>query len=185
MAKVLAVAFAVGLDVLAISVGVGVLRLAWAASFRVGLTFAFAEVFMQFLGYQIGAGAGLVLGHIASYAGFALLAIIGALMIRASYRSEAGAFDPTRGSGLALAALSISMDSLGVGVALPAAGIPVVPLLVVVTISTTCFTLVGLEFGARLGERYEHGAERTAGVILIVLAALFMIENLMHPSGPF
>jgi hypothetical protein len=30
------------------------------------------------------------------------------------------------------------------------------PLLVTVSITTTTFTLVGLAFGARLGERYEH-----------------------------
>jgi putative Mn2+ efflux pump MntP len=36
-----------------------------------------------------------------------------------------------------------------------------------------------LEFGARLGERYEKGAERIAGVILILLAIMFMVEHLV------
>jgi len=35
-----------------------------------------------------------------------------------------------------------------------------------------------LAFGARLGERYERGAERAAGLMLAVLAALFAIERL-------
>ena len=73
-------------------------------------------------------------------------------------------------------ALSISLDSLGVGVALPAAGIPLLPLLITVAVTTTTFTFVGLAFGARLGERYESNAERAAGVLLLLLAAGFAAE---------
>jgi putative Mn2+ efflux pump MntP len=83
--------------------------------------------------------------------------------------------DSTRGVGLLLAALSISLDSLGVGIALPSLGIPLVPLLITVSISTTAFTLIGLAFGARLGVRYEHRAERAAGAMLVLLAAAFAI----------
>ena len=65
------------------------------------------------------------------------------------------------------------------GFALPGVSIPLIPLLITVSISTTIFTFVGLEFGARLGERYEKGAERAAGVILILLALMFLVEHLV------
>jgi len=52
-----------------------------------------------------------------------------------------------------------------------------VPLLILVSITTTVFTFIGLEFGARLGERYKRGAERAAGTMLVILAALFAIER--------
>jgi manganese efflux pump family protein len=179
LAKVIAVAVAVGLDVLAVSVGVGVARLAWDASLRVGAAFASSEIIMQMVGYGLGTGAGKMIGEVASYAGFALLAVVGGVMIRSSMRGDAEAeFDATRGSGLLLTSLSISLDSLGVGFALPGVSIPLLPLLITVSISTTIFTFVGLEFGARLGERYEHGAERAAGVILILLALMFTIEHI-------
>jgi putative Mn2+ efflux pump MntP len=58
MGKVFAVAFAVGLHVLAISLGVGVARLAFNASLRVGLAFASSEIAMQLIGYGLGVGAG-------------------------------------------------------------------------------------------------------------------------------
>jgi putative Mn2+ efflux pump MntP len=76
--------------------------------------------------------------------------------------------------------LSISLDSLGVGIALPALSIPLLPLLITVSITTTVFTLIGLAFGARLGERYERGAEGSAGALLILLAVLFAIERLFE-----
>ncbi len=180
MTKVIAVAIAVGLDVLAVSVGVGVARLAWDASLRVGAAFASSEIIMQVVGFGLGTGAGKMVGEVASYAGFALLAVVGGFMIRSSMRGDSDAeFDATRGAGLLLTSLSISLDSLGVGFALPGVSIPLLPLLITISISTTIFTFVGLEFGARLGERYEQGAERAAGVILILLAVMFTIEHLV------
>ena len=179
LAKVIAVAIAVGLDVLAVSVGVGVARLAWDASLRVGVAFASSEIIMQIVGYALGTGLGRMIGEVASYTGFALLALVGVFMLRGSVQDDVETkFDATRGAGLLLTSLSISLDSLGVGFALPGVSIPLVPLLITLSISTTIFTFVGLGFGARLGQRYEKGAERAAGIILIVLAILFTLEHL-------
>jgi putative Mn2+ efflux pump MntP len=180
VAKVFGVALAVGLDVLAVSVGVGVMQLALHERLRLGVAFAGAEIAMQVVGYELGAGAGKVLDEVATYIGFALLATIGCVMIRNSLRHASKAeFDATRGAGLLITSLSISLDSLGVGIALPAVGIPLLPLLIMVSTTTTAFTFTGLAFGARLGERYENGAERAAGTMLVVLAALFTIEKLI------
>jgi putative Mn2+ efflux pump MntP len=180
LTKTLAVALAVGLDVLAVSVGVGVAKVARGVSLKLGLVFASSEITMQVLGYELGDGAGKVLGEIGAYAGFALLALVGVFMIRSSLRSKAEAeFEATRGIGLLMTSLSISLDSLGVGVALPAVAIPLLPLLIIVSITTTVFTFIGLAFGARLGAQYERGAERVAGVMLIVMAAPFTTERLI------
>jgi manganese efflux pump family protein len=180
LGKVFAVALAVGLDVLAISVGIGVAQLPFDQSLRPDVAFAGSEITMQVIGYALGSGAGQMLGDVAAYMGFALLAFIGFVMIRKSFRhfSEA-TFDATRGMGLLLTSLSISLDSLGVGIALPVVNIPLVPLLILVSITTTLFTFIGLEFGARLGERYERRAEGAAGTMLVVLAALFAVERLL------
>ena len=180
LSKVLAVALAVGLDVLALSVGVGVAQLGLRASFRVGSAFAASEIAMQLIGYALGASANQMLGEIADDLSLALLLLIGCLMIVKSfeYLPEAQ-FDTAKGVGLMLASLSISLDSLGVGVALPALGIPLVPLLVTVSITTIIFTLIGLAFGARLGERYERDAERAAGAMLVLLASSFALERLV------
>jgi putative Mn2+ efflux pump MntP len=115
----------------------------------------------------------------AAYTGFLLLGVIGAMMLRKSFQPPAGIpFDPGSGRGLLLTALSISLDSLGVGIALPAAAIPLVPLLITISLTTTLFTYLGMAFGALLGERVERGAEGLAGAILIVLAAVFVFERL-------
>ena len=177
--KLFAVAFAVGLDVLAISIGVGVAQLPMAARIRLGSAFAAAEIIMQLIGYELGSGAGRMFGTVAEYVGFALLAVVGLYMIREAYRAEgeASGFDPTRGAGLITTALSISLDSLGVGFALPGVDIPLIPILITVSITTSTFTFVGLEFGSRLGQRYERRAEIAAGTILVALGILFTIQH--------
>ena len=180
LAKTLAVALAVGLDVFAISVGVGVARVTREASFKLGLAFAGSEVMMQAIGYELGSGLGKLLGEIGAYAGFALLALVGVFMIGNSLgKTPETKFTATRGIGLLMTSLSISLDSLGVGVALPAMTIPLLPLLIIISITTTIFTLTGLVFGAHLGRRYERGAELIAGIMLLVLAALFTAERLI------
>lgn len=179
LGKVIAVALAVGLDVLAISIGVGVARVAAEARIRLGIAFAAAEILMQLIGYETGRRAGELLGEAAALVGFFLLGVIGLLMLRKSRHREAEhRFDGTTGVGLLMTALSISLDSLGVGVALPAAHIPLVPMLITVSLTTTGFTLVGLAFGARLGDRYEHRAEGVAGAMLMLLAVAFFVEQL-------
>jgi putative Mn2+ efflux pump MntP len=183
MAKTIALALAVGLDVLAISVGVGVAQIAWNLRIRLGIVFTIAELLMQVLGYGLGTGAGRLLGELATYGALGLLAIVGIFMIRSSYSDgEHGSFDASHGSGLVMVAISISLDSLGVGIALPVVGIPLIPLLLTLSITTSVFTFVGIAFGAKLGERYEHGAERLAGAMLIALAILFFLEHTLGHS---
>jgi putative Mn2+ efflux pump MntP len=178
LSKVFAVALAVGLDVLALSIGVGVARLSPAASFRVGGAFATAEIAMQLIGYELGAGAGRMLGKIADDISLALLLLIGSIMLVKSFEYlPESHFDTAKGTGLFLASLSISLDSLGVGIAVPALRIPLLPLLVAVSITTIAFTLTGLAFGALLGERYERDAERAAGAVLVLLAGAFALER--------
>jgi hypothetical protein len=61
-AKILGIAFAVGLDVLALSIAVGVMRIGWPARIRLGVAFSVAEVLMQIIGYSIDTGAGRIVG---------------------------------------------------------------------------------------------------------------------------
>jgi putative Mn2+ efflux pump MntP len=177
-AKILGIALAVGLDVLALSIAVGVMQIAWSARVRLGLAFSFAEVLMQVVGYGIGTGAGRIVGTIAVYAGFAILAVVGVFIIRESLERREPKFKPDSGWGLVAASASVSLDSLGVGLSLPGVPLPLIPLLFTVAVSTLIFTAVGLTFGERLGRRYKRLAQRAAGVVLVVLAVLFTIQHI-------
>lgn len=177
-AKIFGIAFAVGLDVLALSIAVGVMRIGWPARIRLGLAFSAAEVLMQIVGYSIGTGAGRVVGTAAIYVGFAILAGVGGFILYESFERRMPRFEPDSPLALLLASLSVSLDSLGVGMSLPGVPLPLLPLLATVAVSTIMFTAIGLAFGERLGRRYKRIAQRVAGVVLILLAIVFTGQHL-------
>jgi putative Mn2+ efflux pump MntP len=176
--KILGVALAVGLDVLALSIAVGVMRIPWKGRLRLGVSFSVAEVVMQIAGYAIGTGAGHLVGMIAPYVGFVILAAVGVFIIRESLERETPVFKVDSGWGLIAASASISLDSFGIGVSLPGVPLPLLPLLATVAVTTVIFTAIGLMFGERLGRLYRKVAQRVAGGALIILAALFTIQHL-------
>jgi putative Mn2+ efflux pump MntP len=181
--RIAAVALAIGLDVLALSTAIGIKGPPWRTRLRVGAAFSAAEIGMQIVGLVLGSGFGHLVGSIAQWIGLAVLAGIGAWILREGFHDddEGHEFDITKPLGLLLASLSISLDSLGVGFALPALRLPLVPLFSTVAISTVCFTLVGIAFGSVLGHRFEKNAERGAGIVLMLLAAIFAVQQIsMH-----
>jgi putative Mn2+ efflux pump MntP len=136
---------------------------------------------MQLMGAAIGAGTGHVVGEIAAYSGFIILALIGVWIFRESLGEDHGLTEKaTSGLGLLAASASISLDSLGVGFSLPALRVPLVPLIGTVAITTVVFTFAGLRFGEILGKRFKKNAERGAGVVLVALALLFTLQHLAH-----
>lgn len=174
--KILGIALAVGLDVLALSIAVGVMGIPWKARLRLGVSFSVAEVLMQVVGYAIGTGAGRIVGAVAPYVGFAILALVGCFIVRESF-GEIPTFQVDSALGLVAASASISLDSLGIGVSLPGVPLPLWPLLATVAVTTVIFTAIGLAFGEQLGRRYRRGAQRVAGIVLIMLAMLFTVQH--------
>lgn len=176
--KILGIAFAVGLDVLALSIAIGIMRTPWRNRLKLAIAFSSSEVLMQILGYAIGSGVGHIIGTIADYAGFAVLAAVGIFIMRESFHDGDSVMNTDTPLGLIATCASISLDSLGIGVSLPGVPLPLVPLLATVAVSTILFTSAGLKFGTLLGEHYEKLAERGAGIVLVLLAVVFTIQHL-------
>lgn len=133
---------------------------------------------MQVVGFFLGASF-QVIGSVAAFVGFAALAGVGVYMIVESFK-PGESFRVDSSAGLATTALSISLDSLGVGFALPGVPLPLLPLIGTVACTTILATFSGLAFGRRLGTWLEKGAERAAGAILIILALVFTLQHAFH-----
>ena len=176
--KIFGIAFAVGLDVLALSIAVGIMQISNASRVRLGLAFSASEVIMQGAGYLIGTGAGKIVGTFSTYLGFAVLAGVGAYIIYESFQDVDAMLKADSVWGFIALCTSVSLDSLGIGVSLPGVPLPLVPLLATVAVSTLIFTGIGLAFGARIGGRYKSFAERAAGAVLVVLAIFFTIQHI-------
>ncbi len=154
-------------------VGVGVRGHTRAEKLRIGAAFASAEVVMNLIGLGIGRAIGSLIGEAAAYLGFAALVGVGAYMIVESLREEAGELDLSTGWGLFLAAISISLDSLGVGFTLPYLGVSIVLALAMIFGVSILATSTGLSLGRALGNRVGGATGLLAGALLVLTGLLF------------
>lgn len=171
--RVALVAFSLALDVLAVAIGVGMRGASASAKFRIGAAFATAEVVMNLIGAGIGAVAGRAIGDVAGYIGFAALFGVGIYMIVESLRAEEANFDLSRGWGLTVASLSISLDSLGIGFSIVYIGVPIPVTIGAIAVASIASTSLGLAFGKRLGKGIGERAGSIAGFVLAATGALF------------
>ena len=179
--KILVIALSLALDVFAVSVGVGVRGVPRAVKLRIGLAFASAEIAMNLIGASLGVVAGKLLGDTAGYLGFIALIGVGVYMIWESRKeSEEPRLDMSRGWGLFIAALSISLDSLGIGFSILYIGVPIVISLAVIGIVSVCATASGLALGHRLGNHIEENAEVAGGILLALTGIVFIVLKALH-----
>ncbi len=182
--KLLVIAVSLGLDVFAVCVGVGMRGTVRSTKVRIGLAFTTAEVSMTAIGSGIGQAAGHVLGDAAGYLGFAALIGVGIWMVIETLRAEGeGGLDLSTGAGLFFGALSISLDSLGIGFTILYIGVPFAISLATIAVTSALATTLGLFLGRLLGRWAEETAALWAGIILIATGIGFAILKVTGIEG--
>jgi len=200
----LALFLSLGLDTLAVALGLGLGGLPRRRWLRVGLTFAFFEGAMPVVGLIVGHGLSRVLGHFASYAAAVLLIVVGALAIREALTGDNGDAGDDEGGDdeggddeggddeggkaqskarsmegrqLLLTGLSVSLDELAVGFSLGVLRVPLGPALAYIAVQAFAVTFLGLSLGRQWGSRLGDRAELVSGVVLTLLGvALLLVE---------
>ncbi len=180
--KLVAIALSLALDVFAVSIGVGVRGADRAMKIRIGIAFACAEVMMNVIGAGLGIVAGQLIGNVAGYLGFIALLLVGLYMIYEAKRDlgDRPRMDLSRGWGLVVASLSISLDSLGIGFSILYIGVPLAASLIAIAMVSILATTLGLTLGRRLGTRIEDEAELLGGVLLALTGAVFIALRAFH-----
>jgi putative Mn2+ efflux pump MntP len=176
------ISVSLALDVFAVCVGVGIRGTDRWTKIRIGAAFATAEMTMTVVGAMLGAVAGRMLGSVAGYVGFAALVGIGIYMIVEAVKESGEAVDLSHGWGLFIAALSISVDSLGIGFSILYIGSPLLVSLIAIGFASVVSTTLGLAFGRALGRRVEESAGIWAGVVLIVTGLAFAAQKYFEGS---
>ncbi|MEO6991110.1 MAG: manganese efflux pump [Candidatus Baltobacteraceae bacterium] len=182
IARVALVAFSLGLDVFAVCVGVGIRGAPVALRIRIGAAFATSEVAMAIIGVFLGAAVGRHVGTIAGYLGFAALVGVGIYMVAEARREGENSMDLSRGWGLFVAAISVSLDSLGIGFSLIYIGAPPAFSLVAIAVASLISTTAGLTFGRALGRRVEESAGMWAGIVLILTGLGFALAKYLSEA---
>jgi putative Mn2+ efflux pump MntP len=162
------------LDTFAVSLAVGLAPLDARARTRFAALCVLSEGGMPLIGFALGGVAGK-LGGVVTWLGVALLLAVGLWMAREALEDEdevAEALERAESGGRAmvLAALSVGLDELAVGVGLGALGLPIIPVVLAIAVQALVASVVGLRLGARLGERVGRRAALLAGIALCAAA---------------
>jgi manganese efflux pump family protein len=137
---------------------------------------------MNITGAGLGLLAGRLLGNVAGYIGFTALIALGIYMMRESRTQFSGAakLDLSKGWGLAVASLSISLDSLGIGFSILYVGVPMPISLAIIGVVSVCATAAGLAVGERLGSFAERYAAFVGGLLLALTGLAFSLLKAFH-----
>ncbi len=72
----------------------------------------------------------------------------------------------------------MSLDELAVGFSFGLLNVPVVPAIVAIALQAVIVSQLGFTLGSRIREEVREGAERVAGVVLIVVAVVLLVARL-------
>jgi putative Mn2+ efflux pump MntP len=136
---------------------------------------------MPVIGVLAGRALGGVFGTVANYLGIGLVALVGLWMLfgpEEGERSRADGLSSGRGLSAVALGLSVSLDELAMGFSIGLLRLPVVLAVIIIGAQAFLAAQIGLRLGARGGERLREGAERGAGLALLALGALLLVQQL-------
>lgn len=171
-----AVAFAVATDAFSVSLGLGTKKINFNKITLIALVIGLFHVIMPLVGLIAGDFLTLILKDFGEFAGGIILLYIGYSMLNEYLDNNANnRIDFTRGLGLVIFAVSVSIDALTVGFTLGLAGRASIISAVIFGIVAFAMTTVGLLMGNKITYYVENKSILIGGIILIIMGGYFII----------
>lgn len=176
MIPLLIVALSVAADATAVSIAAAVRGMSRARGIALALVFGAAQSAMAAAGWIGGAVIGRQFSRWSPWIALLLLVVVGVRMIREAFEEEEEReLFVDRIAGILMLAIATSLDSLGVGVSLPALGVNAVVALAVIGVTTFVLSASGSAFGRLLGARFGRRMEIAGGLALIAIGIRIVV----------
>lgn len=182
LAELFILAVGLSMDAFAVSMCKGLARKkpSVKSMLTAGAYFGGFQALMPFIGYMLGVGFSDIISSLDHWIAFSLLTLIGANMIKESFKeeeekSEDGSMDF---KAMLLLAVATSIDALAVGVTLAFLKVAIVPAVLFIGCTTFVISAVGVYLGGRLGENNRINASLIGGIILIGIGLKILLEHL-------
>jgi manganese efflux pump family protein len=177
--KLVALVLPLGLDTFVVAAALGVAGLPSHRRLRVSLLMAGFEAAMPLIGVALGAPLGRAIGSAADYLAVGVLLAFGVytLLERDGEEADARKLANVSGCGAVALGLSISLDELAIGFTLGLLRLPLVPVIVLIGAQAFVLSQLGLRLGTWLSAGVREGAERVAGLALVVLGLVLLAEK--------
>jgi putative Mn2+ efflux pump MntP len=172
-----------GLDTFAVSAALGMQRPEKRDRLRISLVMASFEAVMPLVGLVLGRGLGAIVGAAADYIAIVVLASVGIWMIVNEDDDEAdkaARFVGAHGWVLVAIGISISLDELAIGFTIGLLHVSIWLAVILIGLQAFVVAELGLRLGTRISEHARENVERLAGVALIGLAVLLVVERIVE-----
>ena len=179
--SVLLIAVGLAMDAFAVAIckGLAMRKPGVKAILVIGLWFGFFQAVMPVIGYLLGSSFYSYISEYDHWIAFALLALIGANMIREALSGEEEGVDDSIGFRTMLVlAIATSIDALAVGISLAMTGDDIFQSAVMIGVVTFLISAVGVKMGSLVGDRFGSRAELVGGVILILIGLRILLDHL-------
>jgi putative Mn2+ efflux pump MntP len=176
---VIALLVPLALDTFVLATALGLSGLPRRLRLRTSLVLAGFEAGMPLVGVALGRGLGEAIGHFAGYTAAIVIGLAGILLLRSgddedTERARVRLLAHARGLAIIDLGISISLDELGIGLSLGLLQLPIAFAVLFLGIQAFAAAQLGLWLGGKLGDELRDGAERLAGLLLIVTAIVLI-----------
>jgi manganese efflux pump family protein len=178
--KLAALVVSLGLDTFGVALALGLAGLPRERRLRISLLFAAFEAAMPLIGVALGAPLGHAIGSAADYMAAVLIVALGTYVLLIERDEEDQLLSLTqRGLFGALAlGVSISLDELAIGFSAGLLRLPILAMVIAIAAQAFVATQVGVRLGSRVGKGIREATENLAGVALIALGIVLLLEQL-------
>ena len=179
-AELLLIAVGLSMDAFAVSVckGLSVKQLRPKHALLAGLYFGGFQALMPMLGWLLGYRFERLITSVDHWIAFVLLGLIGANMIRESFGEEEKLDDDFSVKTMLLMAVATSIDALAVGITFAFLSVRILPAAGLIGLTTFLLSALGVVVGHAFGAKFQNGAERLGGTILILIGLKILLEHL-------
>ncbi len=173
---ILMMAVALGMDAFSLGIGIGLKGIRLLHILRISFVIALFHVIMPLTGMFMGQYVSTILGDVALLAGGGLLLLLGVHMVYTSFSNkDTVVFDYRSIWGILLFSLSVSIDSLSVGVSLGLFATDIIMTVLLFGLFGGVMSVLGLLVGRNAGKWAGQYGEALGGIILIAFGIRFLI----------
>ncbi len=180
-AELFILAIGLSMDAFAVSVckGLAMGKTTLKASLLCGVWFGGFQAAMPLIGYFLGARFEKYITSVDHWIAFALLAAIGASMLKEAFsKGEDRQSDSLAFKAMLALAVATSIDALAVGVTFAFLRVSILPAVLFIGATTFVLSFAGVKIGNVFGAKYRAPAQIFGGVILILLGVKILLEHL-------
>jgi len=180
--ELLVLATGLSMDAFAVSIckGLAAKKVGFKEMICCGLWFGGFQALMPTVGYFLGSTCEQYIEKFDHWIAFALLALIGANMIRESFSKDNDTMSESFSfKTMLLLAIATSTDALAVGITfglLP--DVNIIEAVIFIGSVTCIFSIAGVKIGSVFGAKYQSKAELAGGIILILTGIKILLEHL-------